>query len=279
MNEIVPSAVVLDIDGTLINDQKSVTPFTRSEIGRVRRDYGTAIILASARMPRSIRTIFEQIGCRTPISAYSGGYTEFNESALEEKTISPESAMEFITRGWSDSELHVGVFLDDDWYVQDIDYWALREVRGCGVWPRVMDLRGISSLVASTQSVRKIMLRGPRDAIRKFGDSTGAVSSVTIHRSDTQYEVYPRDCSKSSSLELILQNLGLSLKQAIAFGDSDTDASMIASAGIGIAMGNATDYVKSLADEITLSNCEDGVGLMLRKYFPAESLIVPMLGV
>jgi hydroxymethylpyrimidine pyrophosphatase-like HAD family hydrolase len=52
----------------------------------------------------------------------------------------------------------------------------------------------------------------------------------------------------------------------IAFGDAENDAPMLEFAGIGVAMGNATDALKAMADEVTLSNDEDGIAYTLHKY-------------
>ena len=68
-----------------------------------------------------------------------------------------------------------------------------------------------------------------------------------------------KNCSKSSALKALCSYLGISQNEVIAFGDGDNDIDMLQFAGVGVAMGNASDYVKSKADYITLSNEENGV--------------------
>ena len=65
-----------------------------------------------------------------------------------------------------------------------------------------------------------------------------------------------------------MEKLGIRPEECIAFGDAENDISMLEYAGIGVAMGNATDQVKAIADEITLSNEEDGIAHSLYKHLP-----------
>ena len=62
--------------------------------------------------------------------------------------------------------------------------------------------------------------------------------------------------------------LGIAPEETIAFGDAQNDLSMLKWAGIGVAMGNAVDEVKEAANEITLSNNEDGIAVALQRLAP-----------
>ena len=63
-----------------------------------------------------------------------------------------------------------------------------------------------------------------------------------------------------------LPKIGIDASEVIAFGDAQNDISMLEWAGIGVAMGNATDAAKAAADEVTASNNEDGIALALDKF-------------
>lgn len=79
-------------------------------------------------------------------------------------------------------------------------------------------------------------------------------------------EITPKDINKGKSVEVILKNLNIPLHEAAAFGDSLNDISMLEKAGIGIAMGNAVEELKQIADFITISNDENGIAYALREY-------------
>ncbi|MCK5202170.1 MAG: HAD-IIB family hydrolase, partial [Spirochaetales bacterium] len=73
--------------------------------------------------------------------------------------------------------------------------------------------------------------------------------------------------SKGSALFEVTDYLDISIDNIMAFGDGQNDISMIETAGIGIAMDNATDEVRAVADSITLSNNDDGVAVFLEEFF------------
>lgn len=72
--------------------------------------------------------------------------------------------------------------------------------------------------------------------------------------------------SKAETLALIAHEQGIEQADIIAFGDGDNDIEMLTYAGLGIAMGNASDYVKDFADDVTASHDDDGIALALKKY-------------
>lgn len=82
-------------------------------------------------------------------------------------------------------------------------------------------------------------------------------------------ELLPLGLSKARGLSLAARRLGLTAADTIAFGDMPNDLPMIDWAGYGVAMGNAHASLKSAADEVTASNAEDGIAVVLERFFPA----------
>ena len=81
-------------------------------------------------------------------------------------------------------------------------------------------------------------------------------------------EIVDVHCSKATALEMLAKKYGIKQEEVIAIGDGFNDLPMIEWAGLGIAMENASETVKECADEVTASNDEDGVALVIEKYFP-----------
>ena len=93
------------------------------------------------------------------------------------------------------------------------------------------------------------------------------VSGVKAERWwDRATDIVPAGCSKAEGMRRILEARGLGPEHAIAFGDGGNDAEMLAAAGIGVAMGNAREDVRNMADYVTLSCAEDGVPAALRHF-------------
>ncbi len=80
-------------------------------------------------------------------------------------------------------------------------------------------------------------------------------------------EIVKAGLHKAKGIDIVAKDLDIPAANVIAFGDEDNDLEMIEYAGIGVAMGNAIDKLKELANEITLSNEEDGIAVFLEKKF------------
>ena len=88
-----------------------------------------------------------------------------------------------------------------------------------------------------------------------------------VYRSEPYFlELVPKGIDKAQSLSVLLDKIGATREEMIAIGDGFNDKSMIEFAGLGVAMANAQDVVKQAADYITLSNEEDGVADVVRKF-------------
>ena len=84
--------------------------------------------------------------------------------------------------------------------------------------------------------------------------------------SNFYYEYTSLGIDKGTALSKAMAKLGIRPEECIAFGDAENDIPMLQYAGIGVAMGNATDAVKAIADEVTLSNEEDGIAHSLYRH-------------
>ncbi|OJT75988.1 hydrolase, partial [Clostridioides difficile] len=102
-------------------------------------------------------------------------------------------------------------------------------------------------------------LREAKEEFKKQEDLE-VVSSGKIN-----FEVMSKGTSKGIAVKKFCDILGIDSEEVICIGDNENDISMIKFAGLGIAMGNATDEVKSMADFVTDTNVNDGVAKALRK--------------
>ena len=90
---------------------------------------------------------------------------------------------------------------------------------------------------------------------------------ASIYRSEPYFiEIMPKDVNKATSLDHMLEGMGLTRENAICCGDGYNDISMIEYAGTGVAMGNAQPAVKDAADYITGTNDEDGLVEVIDKF-------------
>ncbi len=97
----------------------------------------------------------------------------------------------------------------------------------------------------------------------------GSLATVTMSGPGT-VELQPSGVTKATGLALAAERLGIGADRALAFGDMPNDVPMFAWAGRGVAMADAHPELKAVADEITLSNEDDGVAVVLERLFPTD---------
>lgn len=268
--------IVADIDGTLLNDEKELSHVTIETIQRVRRDFGVNVLLASSRMPCAIRPIQKQLGCLSTIVALDGALVLDGDATWVDERLPFETSSAIVHLA-SVAGAHIGIFREDEWVVNRIDYWARREIRGNRVWPAVgSPLRHLAAWAEAGLDAHKIMIRGEKDELAPVRDALYERHGPDVRLScgrPTSIELVSAAAGKWAGVDCVLRRLGIAAHRVMAFGDSDNDLDLLRSVGHGVVPTNASDRALDVAHEVTLSNTEDGVAVALRKYFPETSAV------
>lgn len=265
-------AICTDIDGTLLNPERNLSKRTIDIIKNIKSD--VSVILASSRMPSAMRHLQEtlEIG-NQPLICYNGGYII---SQMEGVKVLDSVKIPFnlclLIANWSNSKnLHAGFYLDDEWYAPADDEWTRREINNTKVQASILSsLELMDSWKAQEKGAHKIMCMGEPALIDGLIAELKSVNApLHLYRSkDTYLEIAPLEISKASALKQLMEKeLNIDLKDVIAFGDNYNDIEMLKAVGRGVAVGNAKEEVKQVADEVTLAGKEDGVAATLERYF------------
>lgn len=268
--------VCIDVDGTLINDQKQITPFTYQEIRRISQF--AHILLVSSRMPRSLSVLMEELEFAGPAIAYNGGLVLGNHqfSSSEEvlfshhMTSSTADRLMDLALPYRDRIL-CGVYSDNDWIINDLNFWGQKEQRTTRVTPEVISEAAIFAEFYHDRPVHKVIFRGKpqdMDALQTQINDLPDPAFQWFRNNPTLIEIVPPQVSKAQGIQRIQDHLGIANAATLAFGDNVNDREMLEYAGHGVAMANAPHSIQQIANEITASNNEDGVGQVLQKYFP-----------
>ena len=258
------SAVFLDIDGTVLNSRHQVMPCTKDHL-KYLQDRGVPIVLCSARPPKGVNLVAEQIGLHGPAACYNGGLIiDEDHTILRDVGIDIQLAMDF--RRFVEErfpELAVSAYLYNVWLAEDPqDPGILQEAEISGCTP----LKGSLEQAASVAPrVHKLLCMGDAMRIRALEKETAQhfPQLMALRSKATYLEILPQESTKGSAAQVLLEHYGLSAKQAVAFGDSDVDVDMLQYCGLGVAMGNAPRQVKEAADYVTASNDEEGIYIAL----------------
>lgn len=264
-------AIALDIDGTLLNSRKEVTPEVLRQVRRL-QDAGVPVMIASGRPEQGISHVAKSIGMDTLggyILSFNGGkITEFKSGrVVYNKTIPVEYNDEIIDYAVKIPESTVltyenGAIITEN---PEIEYVAVESqvVR--------MPVKKVASLKErAVFPVNKFLVVGnPQILQREVGPMAEKFQGrLNIFQSEPFFiEVVPLGIDKAESLDYLLSTLGFTGEELLACGDGGNDITMIKYAGMGVAMENACEEVKKAAQYITDSCDNDGVAKAIEKFF------------
>lgn len=269
-------ALCTDIDGTLLNSNRALSTRTIQTFQKL--DKEIPIILASSRMPSAMRHLQQELNIlHHPLICFNGGYNihfasdTTNVEVIESTQIPVALCAEIVTMAHN-TGIHVSLYANDDWHAPKMDKWTEKEQRVTKVSANITDLQPILDMWKMNNSgAHKLMCMGPEEEIDFMSGELNAkyADQIHIYRSKSTYlELAPKAISKASALELVLkEKYNISLSEVVAFGDNYNDIEMLREVGLGIAVDNAHDEVKAVADEVTLKNTDDGVAVAIEKHF------------
>lgn len=259
-------AIALDLDGTLTNHEKVVTPKTREALLKAASE-GAVIILASGRPTYGIEPVAECLELNQRggyILSYNGG--NIVNAKTGEKLFSQFLPDNVIPELYAYAKEHGHALLGydgneiitempDDQYVKEESRINKMNIRKVDNLFEALEPHPTKLLMTGDPSD---MLKAEEELVEKLGDRMDIFRSAPFF-----LELVPKGIDKAKSLTRLLTIINLTPADLIAFGDGYNDLSMLKLAGMGVAMENAAPEVRAEADYVTLSNEEDGIAAAL----------------
>ncbi|EFR86518.1 HAD phosphatase superfamily protein [Listeria marthii FSL S4-120] len=275
-------AIILDIDGTLLNDDKKISTETKKALITAQQN-GVKLILASGRPTTGMHLYAEQL----EMEKYHGLLVSYNGAKVVDCQTKEELFNQALTvaegkavlEHMKNFEVKVMIDKDDYMYVNDVfDCYVpykgeeiniiQYESRGCNFklcekddLAAFLDYRISKILTAGDPAY---MQENYQAMMAPFKDSLNCVFTA-----DFYFEFTAQGIDKAKALDTVLTPMGISPENIIAFGDGHNDITMVEYAGTGIAMSNAVPELKAAASSITLSNNEDGIAHVLNSLIPS----------
>lgn len=260
--------VIIDLDGTLLNDEQQVTERTRHAIAAI-LDQGIQVVFASGRAPKGILRVIELLGLDylfNYVICFNGGIVQNRRSQehISKNILKGKDLQEIYN--WARQYQGYCYAFDPSCIVtnEQNEYAALEAAKNSLPVVR-KDLQSVSF----EEDIYKIIIADRKISLDKLETEipVGFHHKYSIVRShDNNLEFLNPFANKAEALQVLANHLGISLGEVIAIGDAGNDIGMIKLAGKGIAMGNAFHNVKEAADYITDTNNKDGVGKALEKF-------------
>lgn len=261
--------IAIDIDATLINDNREITIATKEALTKAHQQ-GVKIVLCTGRPMTGVHAYLEELGLNSQddeyVISFNGGLAQTtNGKILVNYTIDFDDYVDwlaFCTKSNVKSQIETRDFI----YTtnRDVSPWTIHESDLVSMPVRVRSVDEMMDVV-----IAKGMMLGDKeelDRVEKVFPEDLAKRFTIVRSEDFYLEITNNKASKGSTLKVLSEELGIKPEEVMALGNAGNDNSMIEFAGIGVAMGNAVKGTKAIADVITDTNNNDGVGKAVEKY-------------
>ena len=260
--------VVLDLDGTLLNENREIPEDTKARLIAL-KNQGLSIVLATGRTFESAKRYYYELGLNTPFIGCNGGviYQPDEEQILESAAFSKEAFVE-VVKELTALDVFYQYYSLHCIFAKHLDFgvkrWNCENQFLPQSWRMKIQLEDDPIQWANNQyePIYKILAlskeQGKLDQVNrviKTIDGIDTVSSLAF-----ALDIGPANCNKGRALEVVGKALGIRPEEMMAMGDGDNDQEMIRYAGIGIAMGDASVAAKEAADYCMKLN--DGPGVL-----------------
>jgi HAD-superfamily hydrolase, subfamily IIB len=242
--------VFLDVDGTLLNEEKNIPADTQEAVASLMRN-GIEVAFATGRAPYHLRRYAEQLGIRSYI-AYNGAYAVHNGKVLYDRPMYPDPLRKLARI--ADAARHPLVYFGkENCYAS---HGALHPDLTRTFSKLKLDLPCGPYSSAVMENIYQVMLFCPETDDRLYE----SIPELQFLRGDAYYvDVCATGETKANGIRQMISRLGIAPGEIVAFGDGVNDIEMLEFAGMGIAMGNAPPAVQASADWVTGTADEGGI--------------------
>ncbi|MFS1514487.1 Cof-type HAD-IIB family hydrolase [Chengkuizengella sp. SCS-71B] len=257
--------VAIDVDDTLINDDRIVTEATKEALIKA-IELDVVITLATGRMFASAKQIAAQINLNVPLITYQGSLVKnlLDEEVIYERSV-PEAISDYVFKYAEENKYHLQVYHGDELYVKE-ENDIVKEYSEVSKVP--FKVEADFQTLVSKPLTKLLIINQPEvidqiaiDLQQKIGDQVHITKSKPFF-----LEIVHKEATKGHALQFLAQHYGCDISEVIAIGDSWNDHEMLEVAGLGVAMNNAVPALKEIANYITHSNNEDGVKHVIDKF-------------
>ncbi|MGC4885885.1 HAD family hydrolase [Micromonospora sp. NBC_01392] len=266
-----PRLVASDIDGTLLTDDRTLSPRTARVLARIAAA-GTPVVLVTGRPIRWLKLVYDQLAAPLPAICANGAvvYDPAADEVLRADPLAPELLAEVARRLRAEVPgVSFAVEIVDSRQMRHESHYPLR-------WDADADaIRAVESPeeLLAAPAVKLLVRAGEQDPdvfVRVVAGALEGLAEATHSSYSGLIEVSAAGVTKAAGLAWYAARLGIDERDVLAFGDMPNDVPMLTWAGRAVAVANAHPAVREIADEVTGANTEDGVAAYLEKIFGVD---------
>ncbi|HBL07360.1 MAG TPA: Cof-type HAD-IIB family hydrolase [Clostridium sp.] len=265
--------ICVDMDGTLLNSKKKISERNLNAINEA-HNKGVKFVVVTGRIFVSANYYGDIIGVKTPIIASNGAYIREKDldKAIYEEYLNKEECR-VILKLLKKYDIMPQFYSTDTIYTEEIKHSALIYSKANATLPknRQVAIRIINEwekLFEENGNLIKVMVvhEDKERVIAAKEEFLNLKSFEVVSSMESSFEIMKKGTSKGEAVKKICEYYGIHREEVICMGDNENDISMIKFAGVGVAMGNAEEFVKKQADYVALSNEDDGVAHVIEEF-------------
>jgi len=262
--------VIADMDGTLLNKELKISERNLQAIDYI-RSQNIKFCVATGRPDQLMKEYVFPLEMEEPMIMYNGSVIghPFQEERLYENVLSKEDVRDIVTY-CNKEDIICMVYTKDKLISRPnyrVDFFEERNKKLPLEQQSVFeDIKDVDKIVNEYHVQKILLIENNETTYDKTKKMLEQYDRFTIATSQKGFlDINPKGSSKGQALEILAAHYGIALDEIVAFGDQENDISMLKNAGIGVAMGNASDHVKQVADQVTLTNNEDGFAVWIEQ--------------
>src|SRR6516164_7254284 len=251
------SAVLTDVDGTLVTKEKVLTPRALQAVRQL-RERGIVFTATSSRPPFGMRSLVEPLGLTMPMAAFNGGVIVLPDLSILDERLLPEYVLPALIDLIQSCGLDIFLFRSTDWCVRSLDAPRVsREASTIQCQPQVV--RNFDSVLNGVVKIVGVSEDHARVAACEAAVQEQFGTQVSAARSQPHYlDVTHPSANKGVVIERLSRYLKIPMDRIAVLGDQANDVLMFRKSGMSVAMGNASDNVKRHATYVTTSFSDEG---------------------
>lgn len=255
--------VATDIDGTIFIPEKEFTPAVKACIKKMSAK-GIKVVLVTGRMNAAASRIARDLELDTPVVSYQGGLVVANGKTLYERYLTEEQTERILS--WASKEkIHINLYNDDILYSESDCYEVQRYCNNLHTERTIKPFSDIKK--DKINKLLAIDYSNP-ERISKYEKELQEIFPDLYIVKSTPYflEFSNPEASKKCAVEFLQNYWGFKKEEILTIGDQNNDIALLQAGGVKVAMGNATDELKEIADYITESVYDDGFVSAIEKF-------------
>ena len=257
--------IVLDLDGTLLTDTQTISSYTKDILIKA-KEAGHKVMIATGRPFRASQVYYNELALTTPIVNFNGAFIHHPRNKSWGEMHSPIAM----------SVVHDVVDSVNKFRYENLIAEVIDDVYMHTESPQFAHIFNTGNPRVTTGNLKFNLHEDPTSLLIQADDANIPIIRQHLHDVHAELiehrkwgapfpiiEIVRKGLNKAVGISRVAHDLDIPRERIIAFGDEDNDLEMIDYAGIGVAMNNGIAELKSIANETTLSNNEDGIGIFL----------------